>query len=140
MNLRSRRKGGVPPIVTVLLILAFIIAAGFVGYYVMSTSRRSTRRCLLSIEGPVYAYGNNIYLTLRNDGTANCTLTGMQVVIKNEVFSTCTEVGGAALGELPPGESIQIVCSGGNANNFDDGDSGLVQTPSATLSFCVTKP
>lgn len=64
------RRGGFPPIVTVLLFLVVIATAVIVGWWFVRVHSSATNRPLLSLSGGVYIAGNTVYLTLRNDGTA----------------------------------------------------------------------
>ncbi|RLF04186.1 MAG: hypothetical protein DRK00_07250 [Thermoprotei archaeon] len=133
----GRHKGGVPPIVTIAVMLAFLIAAAVVGYFVIVTAQHSSRRCILEVEGVVYydTDTDTIYFTLRNVGTAACDLGSLTIVLNGR---TCS----VSLSSLDPGKSTSVSCSSWSpsAPSVESGDTGALQTPGGTLTFTVTTP
>lgn len=129
-----RKSGGVPPIVTILIILSFILASVLVGWFIISTTASATRRGIPVVsQNPVIVKrgGSTIlYITVRNDGTAQLSIRG--VVFGNG--------GGGDIGALvPPGESLslEIGISGGS---FEAGREyeGVLRTDSGEVRFVAT--
>jgi len=133
------RAAGVPPIVTIIILMAFIVSAALTAWFITSVTRTASKRCLLNIEGIVYLGTNGrLYLSIRNDGTADCLISQTKAVVKNIEF-TC-----GTTGVLKPGESIQLTCSPPAGvspyASINDGDVGVLQTTNGNLAFTIVKP
>jgi len=128
-------KGAVPPIVTILIILAFIVATAAVSWYITATHTRASRKPLPHLEGGVYSDGQKLYFTLRNDGTTELDVTEIEVVLPNSdpisVASTNCDKD-----IISPGESTKCRI---DLNNIalSDGTEGIVRTPYGDLRFTV---
>lgn len=132
------RGAGVPPIVTILILLAFISSAAITAWFVIATTRSASRRCILGVEGVAYLGVNGrLYLSLRNDGTEQCTLANAKLIISNLEFKCSFP------NSLKPGERIPVACdppSGSQAYSaVSDGDTGVLQTPDCNVVFTVVK-
>ncbi len=126
----KKRGGGVPPIVTVITIIAFIAAATLVGWYIMSTTSIATRRPILSIQGTPTIINGKLYLTIRNDGTANAYVS--EVALKGLTVSNCN------LGSIPKDGGVRnITCSVTGAVNGKTYE-GVVKTSAGDLKFRAT--
>lgn len=72
-----RRKGGVPPIVTVLVTIAAIVAASLVAWFLWTSTRTAASTPLLEVTDAYYVSSGTswrITFTLRNVGSTSVTL------------------------------------------------------------------
>ena len=76
----ARRRGGVPPLVTVLITISAVVAAGLVAYFLFSTTSGATKQPMLEVTS-AYALCSgtscNVYVTIRNVGTVNVNITSV---------------------------------------------------------------
>ncbi|MCC6065850.1 MAG: hypothetical protein LM576_07685, partial [Thermofilum sp.] len=66
--MRARRRGGIPPIVTVLITISAVVAAGLVAWFLFSTTSSATKQPMLEVTS-AYGAGNTLTITIRNIGT-----------------------------------------------------------------------
>jgi hypothetical protein len=137
--MRARRLGGVPPIVTVLITISAVVAAGLVAWFLFTTTSSATKTPILEVTG-AYATGTTLRFTVRNVGSV--AASGLTVAA-----ATCTSGGTLTPGAcnpstLNPGQSA--VCTITGTSNFQDGSSCTVELSHAygreTLAFRVTVP
>jgi len=141
----KRRKGALPPVVTVLIVVAAVVATALVAWFLYASTARATRTAMLSVVGvpTLYADGS-LYVTLKNDGTAPVNMSGATIVVQDVNKNPVTfgnPSGDPAI--LNPGQSGSYVFKG-NATKFNDipdGALATLQTPDGyQLSFAVAKP
>jgi P pilus assembly chaperone PapD len=153
--MRARRRGGVPPIVTVLITISAVVAAGLVAWFLFYTTSGATKQPMLEVTG-AYALCSStgtttscyVYITLRNMGTANVTLNQVQLDVLGVASSISCGTGSSNI--VPPGGSINIRCpSAGTTGNVPDGASAallLTVTPaggsqqSLSIAFKIARP
>lgn len=123
--------GAVPPIVTILTILAFIIASAAVSWYITAVHTRASRKPLPHLEGGVYFDGSTLYFTVRNDGTVDMDTGSMQIVLPGiqKADVTCD------VDVISPGSSAK--CQASISGTVLDGAEGIVRTPYGDLRFTV---
>ena len=123
--------GGVPPLVTALIIIAFIVAAGLITWFVIYTTSLASKKAILSVEGGAYIINNVLYITVKNIGTIPYN-GNISVILKGR----STYTGTASSVSLNPGEStnLQITLS---ASPTEDSLSGVVQYGDATIKISV---
>jgi len=141
----KRRKGALPPVVTVLIVVAAIVATALVAWFLYASTARATRTAMISVVGvpTLYASGGNTYLyvTLKNDGTAPLNVSNAKVVIQASTGSltfTCQNKT-----SIEPGKAASLVfqVSGDQLSSIPDGALATLQTPDGyQLSFAVAKP
>lgn len=68
----ERRKGGIPPIVTVLITISAIVAASVVAWFMYASTRSATQAPMLEVT-EAYAVGKTLYVNVRNLGPLNIT-------------------------------------------------------------------
>jgi hypothetical protein len=77
----ARRRGGIPPIVTVLITISAVVAAGLVAYFLFSTTSSATKQPMLEVTSAYAicpsASSCTVYVTIRNVGTVNVTITSV---------------------------------------------------------------
>ena len=142
----TRRLGGIPPIVTVLITISAVVAAGLVAWFLFSTTASATKQVLLEVTG-AYALCSDsscdVHITLRNVGTVNATISNVKIEIANvDGEHPCTP-----LGAVPPGGSTNIKCE--IAGNVPDGAAAVLvvtATPSGgsrqslSIAFKIVRP
>ena len=72
-----RRFGGVPPIVTVLITIAAVVAASLVAWFMWTSTRYATQAPILEVTNAAYLGSGTswrISFTLRNVGTQSVTV------------------------------------------------------------------
>jgi hypothetical protein len=136
-----RRKGALPPIITVLIILGSLVATGLVVWFMFTTTRSATSQPILDVADAYYVSGS-IFFTARNIGPVDVAISRINV--------TCQSGGTASYSpptptQIPKGASQSISASA--SGTIDDGDLCVAQvtlsspsTTSLTLSFRVVKP
>ncbi len=67
---RLGRKGGFPPIITILMYIGLLVTAIIVVAAIVISTRSAVNRPILSIVGEVYIVGNTAHFTIKNDGMA----------------------------------------------------------------------
>jgi hypothetical protein len=139
----EKRFGGVPPIVTVLITMSALVAASLVAWFMWITTSSATKQPVLEVTD-AYTDGTNVYFTLRNIGSADATVNGIQVSCKGSPPTTpsCTYPTGST---IPKGSSAACRASGFSA--LTDGDFCVVQitlssptTSVVNVEFKVMKP
>jgi hypothetical protein len=137
--MRARRLGGIPPLVTVLITISAIVAAGLVAWFMFTTTSSAVKTPILEVTG-AYAAGNVLRFTVRNVGSVPAS--GLTVAA-----ATCTSGGTLTLGAcnpstLNPGQSA--VCTITGSTSFADGSSCTVELSHANgrtlLAFRVAVP
>jgi len=125
------KRGGVPPIVVVLVVVAFLISAALVSWYIISIHSKASKQPLIVLEPGVYADGQTVFFTLRNDGTETADLTSVYVRVAGagEALASCE------ITNLQPGQSTR--CSATLTSAPTDGSEGVIRTPYVNLKFIV---
>jgi len=98
-----RRKGGVPPIVTVLVTIASIVAASLVAWFLWTSTRTATSTPILEVTNAYYVGSGSswrITFTLRNVGSTTVTLSTANVFVFCDGFT----------GWAASGSNITITC------------------------------
>jgi hypothetical protein len=140
----ARRHGGVPPLVTVLITLSAIVAAGLVAWFLFTTTSSAAKTPVLEVTG-AYATGTTLKFTVRNVGSVAANNVAL-------ASPTCSSGGtltpqGCTPNSLNPGQSA--VCTITGSSSFADGSSCTVElsytTPSGNtertlLAFRVAVP
>jgi hypothetical protein len=155
--MRARRRGGVPPIVTVLITISAVVAAGLVAYFLFSTTSSATKQPMLEVTGAYAicpsASSCTVYVTIRNVGTAGVTLNQVQLDVPG-VTTSPVSCGAGSSNTVPAGGSISIRCPSGTSGtgtigNVPDGAGAalsLIVTPaggsqqSLSLAFKIARP
>ncbi|MEM2616610.1 MAG: hypothetical protein QXL64_03710 [Thermofilaceae archaeon] len=151
-----KRKGGIPPIVTVLVTIAAIVGSAIVAYYLYATTQSASRAPSLEIS-PLYVTGGTqsgasvtcsstatcrLTFSIRNIGSGSVTIARVYIyrgnaLVVNATFSTPVTI--------PPGESYTHPSPGVSSGTFSEGDPLSVEvylSPSGSLvlSTRVTIP
>jgi len=148
--MRARRRGGVPPIVTVLITISAVVAAGLVAYFLFSTTSGATKQPMLEVTS-AYAICPSasscaVSITLRNVGASDVTISSAQLDVPG-VTSTPAPCTTGSSNTVPAGGSINIRCP--NIGNVNDGAGAallLAVTPtggsqvSLSIAFKIAKP
>jgi len=130
--MKLNKIGGVPPIVTALVVIAFIVAAGLITWFTIFTTSLASKKAILSIEGGIYVIDNTLYLTVKNIGTI--AFNGdISVSLKG---SSGTYTGTASGVSLNPGQSTNLQITLSNSPT-EDSLSGVIQYGDATLKISV---
>lgn len=119
-----KRKGGVPPIVTVLVTIAAIVAAGLVAYFLYTSTAAATKQPVLEVS-PLYVTGGTptttstgaavscgaaptacrLSITIQNVGSVTLSSVSVQVWLPGASSATSlSSVTGATT--LAPGQSL----------------------------------
>jgi hypothetical protein len=139
--MRVRRRGGVPPIVTVLITISAVVAAGLVAWFLFTTTSSATKRPVLEVTSAYYV-GNTLKVTLRNVGAVkaeNLKVTGVTCA------SGASSSSGGNVGDIAPGQSAVASIS---ISGLKDGDSCVMDvtygvsgtTSTESLAFKVVAP
>jgi hypothetical protein len=142
----ARRRGGVPPIVTVLITISAVVAAAIVAYFLFTTTSSATKQPMLEVTG-AYALCSGtscsaVHITLRNVGTSDVTLSGVQLEAPSVSVQSCDKGG-----SLPPGGSLNIKCS--VSGDIKDGQSAVLvltvqplggSTQTLSIAFKIARP
>ena len=149
-----------PPIVTVIIIVASVVAAGLAAYFIYATTARGVRQVMLTVIGQptLYAAGTNtveLRVTFRNEGTADVDLANSALVVQNRTKAAVsfTFQGAVTTGtgcttsscKLAPGDSVAVRYTatgpGITLDSFPDGALATLQTRDGyQTSFAVAKP
>lgn len=130
----TRRGGGVPGIVTVIITIASIAAAALVAYFMYTTTRSATSQPIIEVTS-AYASGSNLALTIRNLGSVDVTITDASIIIRD---ISCTVQNTNK--QLAKGSSI-VVSASCSSSALSDGDSGYVTLSGTTqnnVGFSIT--
>ncbi|MEM1871247.1 MAG: hypothetical protein QW517_09040 [Thermofilaceae archaeon] len=149
-----RRKGGVPPIVTVLVTIASIVAASLVAWFLWTSTRTATSTPILEVTNAYYVgSGSNwrITFTLRNVGSTSVTLNTTSVSVFCDGFtgwaasgsniaitcgSTSLSAGTSTSCTISPGSSPPSISPQGDALSCQV----QFQQPGVTVAFRAYKP
>ena len=161
--MRARRLGGIPPIVTVLITISAVVAAGIVAYFLFTTTSSAARTPMLEVTS-AYALcsgtGCAVYVTLRNVGAGNVTIItsssppSPQIEVPTGTGITsisCAPNPALPNNQVPPGGSVNLRCpsSGTQSVNIPDGTSAtllLTVTPAGgyqqtlSIAFKIARP
>jgi len=138
----QRRRAALPPIATVLIVIAAVVATGIVAWLLYSTTARAARTPIVSVVGVPTLYANgSLYVTLKNDGTAPLNITNAKVVVSTasgSITFTCMNTTSIDAGRAA---SLVFQASGNQLANIPDGALATLQTTDGyQLSFAVAKP
>lgn len=126
-----RHRGGIPPIVTVLVTIAAIVAASLVAWFMFVTTRSATNQPILEVT-VAFASGNTVSITVRNIGSVDVPAGTASVTIKGSQ-ATCNYP------TIPKGGSV--VCRATFTGiTINDGDSGFIEIAGQALGFKVIVP
>jgi len=158
--MRARRLGGIPPIVTVLITISAVVAAGIVAYFLFTTTSSAARTPMLEVTS-AYALCSGtscaVYVTLRNVGAGNVTIITspspqIEVLTGTGITSiSCAPNPAPPNNQVPPGGSVNLRCpnSGTQSVNIPDGASAtllLTVTPAGgsqqtlSIAFKIARP
>lgn len=124
-----KRRGGVPPIVTVLVAIAAIVAASLVAYFLYTSTSAATKQPVLEVS-PLYVTG----------GTPTTTSTGPGVTCGSapsacRVSITIQNVGSVTLS----GVSVQVWLPGASsATSLSSVTGATTLGPGQSLTFATT--
>ena len=149
----ARRRGGVPPLVTVLITISAVVAAGLVAYFLFSTTSGATKQPMLEVTSAYAICATSgsttscaVSITLRNVGASDVTISSAQLDVPG-VTSTPAPCTTGSSNTVPAGGSINIRCP--NIGNVNDGAGAallLAVTPtggsqvSLSIAFKIAKP
>jgi hypothetical protein len=138
----KKRKGALPPIVTVLIVVAAVVATALVAWFLYASTARATRTAMIFVMGvpTLYADGK-LYLTVKNDGTADLPLSDARVVVQTAGGSVeCSLT--STIGSIPAGGSANLLfnCPSDRFNEIPDGALAKLQAGGYEVSFAVAKP
>lgn len=100
-----KRIGAVPPMVTALIVAAFMISAVLVGWYVVSVTASASRQVLISVIPMPTVVGDKLYIGLRNDGTV--PFEGDVEIILSQGNATVRAAYPSSV-EIAPGHSVLL--------------------------------
>ena len=134
--MRARRLGGIPPIVTVLITISAVVAAGLVAWFLFTTTSSATKQPMLEVTG-AYALCSGtsctVYITLRNVGAVNIQKIGNSILHVAGTSNACSP--SPSTTSLPAGGSTSLTCSG--FGDISDGASAVLEvtvTPEGAAS------
>ena len=124
----ARRRGGVPPIVTVLITISAVVAAGLVAYFLFSTTSGATKTPMLEVTS-AYALCSGtscsaVHITVRNVGAANVTITNAALEVAGMSSTTFNSLSPNVA--IPPGSSVNLKFTSGSNPNIPDGASAVL--------------
>jgi len=139
----EKRFGGVPPIVTVLITISAVVAAGIAAWFLFTTTSSAVKTPILEVTEAYYV-GNTLFITVKNLGTSDVTVTF--------AAASCERSGSAVSNgtsylpvTIPRGSSKVIRYT--SVSNIQDGDLCVapvtITSPtsaSVTLQFRVVRP
>jgi hypothetical protein len=138
----ARRRGGIPPIVTVLITIAAVVAASLVAWFMWATTRSATNQPIIEVTD-AYTDGTNVVFTLRNIGNTQVSISSVTLSCKGYTASSVT----FPSNNVPAGGSLSCKATGFPSGvTISDGDSCTAQisfsSPSGGVSvgFRVVKP
>jgi len=130
--MRLDKIGGVPPLVTALIIIAFIVAAGLITWFVIYTTSLASKKAILSVEGGCYVIGNTLYMSIKNIGTLPFN-GDLSVTLKGASSTYTGTYTGLALN---PGQSKSIQITLDNSPS-ENSLSGVIEYGDATIKVSV---
>ncbi|MEM0223766.1 MAG: hypothetical protein QXJ99_05145 [Thermofilum sp.] len=143
-----KRKGGVPPIVTVLVTIAAIVAAALVAYFIYTSTAAATKQPVIDVS-PLYVTGGTpattssgpgvscggsnpacrLSITIRNVGSVTLSNVAVWVWLPGATsalqFSPAT--GGTTLATLGPGQSATFGYTETGTRTIPDGQGVTVE-------------
>jgi len=143
-----RRRGGLPPIITVLITLAAVVSAGLVAWFLFTITGSAVKQPVLEVTEAYYVSSvssgssGTLFLTVRNLGASDVTVT----------FATASCERGVSLSNstYPPvtiNKGSSKVIRYTSVSNIQDGDLCIVPvtitsptSATITLQFRVVKP
>ncbi|MCD6563120.1 MAG: hypothetical protein J7K23_04285 [Thermoproteales archaeon] len=131
-------RGGVPPIVTVLIIVSFLISSALVGWFIVSTAIVSTKQALVSVSGsPTITLGspNTLYLTLRNDGTRDASID--EIILSDGSSTYSCSISSSRLIRAG-GSSLAVTCTFDGSISSGKTLDGVVRTDAGEINFRAT--
>jgi hypothetical protein len=158
----ARRRGGVPPLVTVLITLSAIVAAGLVAWFLFTTTNSAVKTPLLEVTS-AYALCSSsgtttsctVYITLHNVGGTDVTISGnptLEVTTSSgtTTFSTTwTLANGTSISNRVIQAGTSLTIKGSGSTNIPDGASAMLTltvTPAGgyqqtvSLGFKIARP
>ena len=138
----ARRRGGIPPIVTVLITISAVVAAGLVAWFLFTTTNAAVKRPALEVVSAYYA-GSMLKVTLRNVGAVTAkdlSVTAVTCTSASQRFNSPVSVG-----DIGPGQNAVASIS---ISGLKDGDSCVMDvtygvsstTSTESLAFKVVAP
>ena len=154
ITMPSQKRKGISSVATVLIFVITIVTAALVGYFLYSSTARSTRTPVLEVVGQPTLYANStvatLYVTFKNDGTSPVNLAGSIIIVQDKNKAPVQFTYGKSLTSssttLDPGTSGSFVytstsITNATLNNIPDGALATLQTSDGyQLSFAVAKP
>ncbi len=130
--LLSNRRGGIPPIVTVMTVIAFIAASAIISWWVITTTLYAVKKPILRIVPSPVVIGNTLYITVANDGSEDYS-GSIGVVLKgssgNYEGSTTVNISAGS------SKAIEITLSGTPSEGKLE---GILETSVGTLRFTAS--
>jgi len=112
----ARRRGGVPPLVTVLITISAVVAAGLVAWFMFTTTNSAVKRPALEVVSAYYV-GGTLKVTLRNVGAVTASSLTVKAVTCTSASQSSLSV---SLGNIDPGQNVVASIS---ISGLKDGDS-----------------
>ena len=149
----ARRRGGIPPIVTVLITISAVVAAGLVAWFLFTTTSSATKTPMLEVTS-AYALCSGtscsaVHITVRNMGTANVTITSATLDVAGMTGTTTfSPPSGNIMVPLGGSANLKFGVSGTNTN-IPDGASAVLMltvTPAGgsqqtlSIAFKIARP
>jgi hypothetical protein len=144
-----RRRGALPPIITVLIILGSLVATGLVVWFMFTTTRSAVNQPVLEVT-EAYATGTAVTLAVRNVGSVDLADVGFAGNPQGACSPSGVTLTGCSVvaGSLAKGNSAVVRCTASAAPG--DGDTCTLalqatnqqtgQTAGLPLSFKVVTP
>ena len=149
--MRARRLGGVPPIVTVLITISAVVAAGLVAWFLFTTTSSATKQPMLEVTS-AYALCSDtscsaVHITVRNVGAADVTITGATL----EVAGVSSTLSLSNLNTVvPSGGSANLKFTSTSPFNIPDGAGAVLtltvqpvggtSTYTLSIAFKIARP
>jgi hypothetical protein len=150
--MRARRLGGIPPIVTVLITISAIVAAGLVAYFLFSTTSGATKQPMLKVTS-AYALCSGtscsaVHITVRNVGAADVTITGASLEVAGMTGATFSPPSGSITVPVGGSANLRFGVSGTSTNILDGASAVLTLTvtpaggsqASLSIAFKIARP
>jgi hypothetical protein len=151
--MRARRLGGIPPIVTVLITISAVVAAGLVAWFLFTTTSGATKQPMLEVTG-AYALCSSsgscsaVYVTVRNVGAVDVTITGaaLEVAGGSPTFNSSSNLNIAV--PLGGSANLRFTPQGTNTNIPDGAGAVLMLTvkpaggsqQTLSIAFKIARP
>ncbi|RLE63994.1 MAG: hypothetical protein DRN53_01375 [Thermoprotei archaeon] len=126
------RRGGIPPIVTVMTVIAFVAASAIISWWIITTTLYVVKKPILRIVPSPVVMGNTLYITIANDGSVAYS-GSVEVILKG----SSGEYEGSTTVNIDAGSSsaIEINLSG---TPTDGKLEGVLKTSAGTLRFTAS--